>query len=121
MTRRAVIIEGIRRGRPKSAPATSPRYTYAVLLDAESRKLLISGTLDYILDRAEQLDLEIVFMSTKPFVARPTDAATEAAARRHVPARLLLRRTRVRPWVTSSGCGRRLAMTTPGRAPSKIP
>lgn len=78
--RRRVIIEGIHRGRPKSAPAASPRRTYAVLLDAESRELLISGTLDYILDRVEELDLEIVSMSTKPFVARPTDAATEAAA-----------------------------------------
>lgn len=73
MTRSAVVIEGIRRGRAKHAPATSPRHTYAVLLDAESRELLVSATLDYILDRVEQLDLEIVSMSTRPYVARPTD------------------------------------------------
>lgn len=75
-----VRVEGIQRGRPKHAPADSPRHTYAVALCATTGVLLISATLDYILDKVEARGWEIVSMSTKPWVPRAADAETVAAA-----------------------------------------
>lgn len=77
---RRVHIKGIRRGRAKHAPADSPRHTYAVALCASTGELLISATLDYILDKIEERGWEIVSMSTEPWVPRATDPETAAAA-----------------------------------------
>jgi hypothetical protein len=56
-----VRIEGIRRGRPKHATLT--RFTYAKLVDATSGEVIISATLDYILDKVEERGYEVVSVS----------------------------------------------------------
>ena len=43
--------------------------------------MLISATLDYILDKVEARGWEIVSMSTEPWVPRATDPETAAAAK----------------------------------------